>query len=478
MSSNKGLKAITGCWTCKGKSSAIEPYPDVRTVLEFVGSAKGTVARRTVDHVKFINTTWWDVAMYHHYLSQPNSPRAPYYVRQPLWSRPQRQPQLTSKRIDLVEYFHEAAHRVLISFYPNSTPIRDVLMRLAISYDTVPGGALYYALLAVSSLHRSGLQVEAVQFKVAALQALSASARDCPLDPIEAAQHVATCMLLCTFEIQLPSESSGEWLWYIQGALEIVRGTRLDQLPDQPDIGVLVDWVSYHDAVSRFTMRHWQHKSVVKEPTNSSKIEASGIKDLPIEKARTVPHSPRSAHAILDLLSETCSTLLDPLDPASQDEEYKARMAQLEMQVRTLPDGSSTPETWASPDNNLLLSIELYQVSTLIYLIRASGGPTSKLKALVERAFAAPVQYHSCHHFFPLFVLGCEAKTEEQRSLILALIERTERDSLMRSMKGVRDGIEGIWVQQDLHADEDLVINYDTMLSGVISANSTLPSYA
>lgn len=31
---------------------------------------------------------------------------------------------------------------------------------------------------------------------------------------------------------------------------------------DSTDIGVLVDWVYYHDAMARFTMHHWRHKSV------------------------------------------------------------------------------------------------------------------------------------------------------------------------------------------------------------------------
>lgn len=76
-------------------------------------------------------------------------------------------------------------------------------MRMALARDSVPGMGLKYALLAVSSLHRSGaLQEEAVQLKVLALRALSASARRDTLSHAEAVQHVAACMLLSDFEVR------------------------------------------------------------------------------------------------------------------------------------------------------------------------------------------------------------------------------------------------------------------------------------
>lgn len=76
---------------------------------------------------------------------------------------------------------------------------------MALANDTISGRALFYALLAVSSLHRGGLHLEAVQFKVSALHVLSASTRGGVLSSAEAAQHVATCMLLGTFDVSYRS---------------------------------------------------------------------------------------------------------------------------------------------------------------------------------------------------------------------------------------------------------------------------------
>ncbi len=72
---------------------------------------------------------------------------------------------------------------------------------MAMQHDTVLGSALLYALLAFSSLRRSGVHEQALQLKISALQSLSASTHDGPLTPVEAAQHLATSMLLGSFEV-------------------------------------------------------------------------------------------------------------------------------------------------------------------------------------------------------------------------------------------------------------------------------------
>jgi hypothetical protein len=90
--------------------------------------------------------------------------------------------------------------------------LRDALIRMALAHDTTPGLALFYALLAFSSLHRNGLHQQAVQLKIAALHSLSASAEEGPLSVGEAAQHVAASMLLGAFEVGQNSTPRGrQW---------------------------------------------------------------------------------------------------------------------------------------------------------------------------------------------------------------------------------------------------------------------------
>jgi hypothetical protein len=75
-------------------------------------------------------------------------------------------------------------------------------MRMAMVRDTAPGRALFYAMLAFSSLHRDGLHQQALQHKISALHFLSVSTSGGPLSSAEAAQHVAASMLLGAFEVR------------------------------------------------------------------------------------------------------------------------------------------------------------------------------------------------------------------------------------------------------------------------------------
>lgn len=94
------------------------------------------------------------------------------------------------------------AYLSLVTFAGTNSQVRDALIRMALTLDTAPGLALFHALLAFSSLHRSGLQTQAVQLKISALEFLSSSGRGKLLSPAEGAQHVAASMLLGAFEVR------------------------------------------------------------------------------------------------------------------------------------------------------------------------------------------------------------------------------------------------------------------------------------
>lgn len=94
----------------------------------------------------------------------------------------------------------------LATFNQDPAGIRSLLIRLALWGNMSSTTALIHAMLAVSSLHRHGLQSQAVQLKIRALRSLGASIGN-NLDPREAAQHIATGLLLCSFEVTKKSLS-------------------------------------------------------------------------------------------------------------------------------------------------------------------------------------------------------------------------------------------------------------------------------
>lgn len=181
--------------------------------------------------------------------------------------------------------------------------------------------------------------------------------------------------------------------------------------------------------------------------------------------------------AILNLLSEISDTLIDPRDPRSSDSEYQNHLKDIDRRIKDVPVKSNT----AKSDLDPTFAVELYQMATQIYLMRASQSPwepSANLDPLIEAAFSGPVQYCSCEHFFPLLILACEAHKDEQRAAIMNLVERTQRDHRIRSIQAVKDTIQSIWVQQDLHKDDDVLVDYLEIMSTVISSSNSVPSFA
>ncbi|KAJ8119513.1 hypothetical protein O1611_g10597 [Lasiodiplodia mahajangana] len=136
----------------------------------------------------FVNASSQNIELFQ-YLTSPGTRKPPKLgVRSlKLW----RHPRSEVPHMELVHYFHATAHSSLATFSPTTSHIRDVILSMMFSNDTVSRRALFHATLAFSSLHRSGLHRQTMLFKVAALEALSASAKEAAQGLAEAAQHVA-----------------------------------------------------------------------------------------------------------------------------------------------------------------------------------------------------------------------------------------------------------------------------------------------
>lgn len=125
----------------------------------------------------------------------------------------------------------------------------------------------------------------------------------------------------------------------------------------------------------------------------------------------------------------------------------------------------------------------MYQISTLIYLSRAtgaragSGGGGGRLGNLARSIMDSHTARTRCHHMFPLFILACEARTEEQRAAILDLIHHMEQPSNAGRIELLRHEIQAVWVQLDLYQDVDLLEDYLGLMSAVVSSSRTLPSF-
>ena len=134
-------------------------------------------------------------------------------------------------------------------------------------------------------------------------------------------------------------------------------------------------------------------------------------------------------------------------------------------------------------DENAVLKIaELYRLAALIYSERAcrkKTRPSIEVAHLVQNAFEIMGELQVCTTPWPLFIVGCEAETDSQRSLMLQLLERSADYRKSDNILWTKKLIEGIWKQDDLSTYSHLTEAGQPLLryGSVVSASSQLPSF-
>ncbi|KAK8073096.1 hypothetical protein PG996_006444 [Apiospora saccharicola] len=348
------------------------------------------------------------------------------------------------------------ASRSLPTFGQDPVQLGQMLLRIAgAGGGTSFGVAVQQSLLAFASTHRHGVHTRAAEHKIAALKAL-ADISGCEIGTAEAAQHVAAGMLLCSYEMHHSSCTTGHWLSYLIGIQDIIRATGLDTVRHDPDIAMLLDWAYYYSVLARWSRQHWQRK------------EFAGVQLAPMRL-----HS--------QLLSEMCDGSLTPLpleESNSKDQpEYKGYLQILDWRIRGLPSTPGCDDFGADSEAKL----ELYRLAMLIYLNRATESTlnqtSAKTQQQLDRGFSILSQLGLCDQQFPIFILGCEARSDVEREAVLGLIQRTEKHGTSRSFNYASRLLEAFWAQNDLGSFDRRGLGYRDRLSDVISRCRVLPIF-
>jgi Fungal specific transcription factor domain len=169
-----------------------------------------------------------------------------------------------------------------------------------------------------------------------------------------------------------------------------------------------------------------------------------------------------------------CDTIpTKPHDDMSVEEvdNYKSFLMMLDWRLRSIPVSTIVIGT-----SEMTMIMELYQLAALVYLNRVSEDmldQPARTQQHINRAFSIFSELSFCKRQFPLFILGCEARTDDQRAIVLDLIARTEKRSSSRPIIQVKILIHAMWAQDDL-ADQEM--NYWDKLSSIIGACSIMPS--
>lgn len=94
---------------------------------------------------------------------------------------------------------------------------------------------------------------------------------------------------------------------------------------------------------------------------------------------------------------------------------------------------------------------------------------------MVERAYVILDDIEGFNPAFPLLIIGCEARKDEQRMRILNHIDRAMKTSSLESLHGLPNILQQIWIQDDLAVHSEL--NYLNKLDAVITSYQIMPSF-
>ena len=169
-----------------------------------------------------------------------------------------------------------------------------------------------------------------------------------------------------------------------------------------------------------------------------------------------------------------------PTHPLYHTDEYEASLRCLENRITKLVPlaPASISDTKSGLSRAWAATMEVFKLAALIYLKRASrnfSGTSPQLNAIAGRAYELLDDLEAFNPAFPLLIIGCEARTDEQRMKIIGHIERAAKTSNLRSLHGLQIILQQIWVQDDLAVDYEL--DYLSRLDAVISSYRIMPSF-
>lgn len=173
-------------------------------------------------------------------------------------------------------------------------------------------------------------------------------------------------------------------------------------------------------------------------------------------------------------------TIRKPTDPLYYSEEYESSLRCLENRIGYIiplaPELGS--ETMYGLSAAWVATIELFKLAALIYFKRASrnfSGTSTQISVMVERAYVLLDNLETFNLAFPLLIIGCESRTDEQRIKILEHITRAMKTSSLRSLHELLNILQQIWVQDDLAVHYEL--DYLIKLDAVISSYKIIPNF-
>lgn len=170
--------------------------------------------------------------------------------------------------------------------------------------------------------------------------------------------------------------------------------------------------------------------------------------------------------------------IVEPVYLRDSTEDNGNRLALLETELRGLSVTDPINELACTARQHVLTKVtELFRLATLTYLVRASESQcnkSAKADKWVQNAFSILSQLDACRWRFILLIFGFEARSDDQRTIILELIARTKKTARSHGLELVSEMIRSLWVQDDL-VNEELV--YLDRFGIIMSVSPIIPLF-
>jgi hypothetical protein len=191
-----------------------------------------------------------------------------------------------------------------------------------------------------------------------------------------------------------------------------------------------------------------------------------------------------SSDNILWLLADVFQSIVDSSHPQYHSAHYREGLANLECELESRFNGKHAVDRMdlsdlSSTKHREFAVMEICRLAALIYLERASrnfSGHSTKLESWANAGFAILAAMSECKYNFPIFIIACEARRDEQRIIILDCLERTLAKSPSAGGVMVREMIQSAWAMDDLETAGE--VDYMAKMDLIISGWDTMPSFA
>jgi len=489
------MKARKSCWTCKNrkigcdktlpacnncvrrhricggfgiKLSWPEKYDGRRKPL--LATVGGRSAQRNDEvcpsiALDFLNTTFEDIELSNHHvlpessahmrLLRLNTRTLPCYLL----------PGFTHDHGNLLSYYEATLARIITTVDDAQNGFRNELLPIALSHQSKASQSLMESILALCAFHVSGPS-QALQHKARALRLLNGSLQTDSPDDLSA--KLATCMLLCVYGVF--DNTDGNWMVHLKGAKTLMQShsEAVHDIDNRQGISsFLRSWILYHDVLAQFS-----------QTLPGSESEAPVTLPASSEEKTIIVGSLGCSEELMELVA--CTNQLRDQMVRDQNivDEVQHRLENLSQTIVIQPEQDAPSSSARIDEVHIQDTAEFYHLAALIYFRRQilRIPPQSRsIQSLVGSALGLIAKMEICTSPWPLFVVACEVRTDEQRLQILQTLKKMEVHRRIGNIGVTRVIVEALWKQHDLAPDDAAKASTDWR--AIVNMDDMAPSF-